>query len=489
MSKLIEALLARQYLLLILIALLLLVSGINTYSLRGSTEPREAGVAAEMLQDGDYVVPRLNGEKFLEKPPLSYWLQAASLRVFGYEPFAVRAPSILAGVLCVCLMFFAVERLLNSRELAWLAALLLLTMASFWMNARIAGQDVLLTLGVAITLFGFYFAHSCSLQKSAAQKYWWLLYALGVFVATFTKGVIGAAIPGFVIVVFLCVDAQVFQRGWRIGDWLRPMLFAMVGVVPLALWLFALYQQQGFGDVSTLLWANSFERFSGDYTRGAHSEPFYYYLKKLPETFAPWNLLLFAALWQMRKQIVRERNLAFFCCWLLAPYLLLSLSAGKRPTYLLMIYPAAAVLIALFMQGVLAQPLRARAWRRCVAAALALLAILYIGYGGMMLRRDKDADSMQAVFASLHELEQQGHTVILFQPIERVAGGARFYLQHSVAKLDDAVQLQALLERDRTAAILIADGDIAQLHDYRVLKSFLDQKRKYLIIAGALVTP
>lgn len=485
MSFVLDSLNRFRYPLLIAIALLLLCSGINSYSLRGSTEPREAGVAAEMLQDGDYVVPRLNGEKFLEKPPLSYWLQVASLRVFGYESFAARAPSILAGVLCVCLMFFAVEKLLNNRELAWFAALMLLTMASFWMNARIAGQDILLTLGVALTLFGFYFAHSLSFQTRAIQQRWWLLYAFGVFVATFTKGVIGAAIPGFVIVVFLCIDAAVFQRGWRLGDWLRPLLFAAIGVLPLALWLFVLYRQQGFGDVATLLWANSFERFSGDYTHGSHAEPFYYYLLKLPETFAPWNLLLFVALWQLRKQILRERNFAFFCCWLLVPYLLLSLSAGKRPTYLVMIYPAAAVLIALFLQQVFAQQ-RARVWRRFVAGALALLAILYIGYGAVMLRRDKDADSLQAVFASLREFEQQGHTVILFQPMERVAGGARFYLQHAVAQSDTAEQLQAALQSNPRAVALMGVSDADALRDYRTLASFLDQRRKYAIVAGAL---
>ncbi len=538
MSGMLDSLNRFRYPLLIAIALLLLCSGINSYSLRGSTEPREAGVAAEMLQDGDYIVPRLNGEKFLEKPTLSYWLQAASLRAFGYQPFAARLPSILAGVLCVCLMFFAVEKLLSSKELAWCAALLLLTMASFWMNARIAGQDILLTLGVAITLFGFYFAHSCSLPKNAEQKRWWLLYTAGVFVATFTKGVIGAVLPGFVIAVFLGIDAAVFKRGWRVGDWLRPLLFAVIGILPLALWLFVLYRQQGIGDVNTLLWANSFERFSGSYTHGAHSEPFYYYLQKLPETFAPWNVLLFVALWQLRKHIPRERNLAFFCCWLIAPYLLLSLSAGKRPTYLLMIYPAAAVLITLCVQQVrerrivvaswlwwfytvlfgaggvfvcvaawrehmrivaavfavllvplfllLIGALRAQAQQRFAALAFALLAITLTGYGGALLRHDKDAESLQSVFAYLRGLEGQGHTVILLQPIERVAGAARFYLRHGVAQSDEAGQVQAALQRDSTAVALVAAEEVEALHGCRVLADFLDQKRKYVVVAGAL---
>ena len=75
----------------------LLLGTLNCSDLSGSTEPREAGVAAEMLQSGDFLLPSLNGEPFLEKPPLSYWLQAASIDAFGYQALAPRLPSALAG--------------------------------------------------------------------------------------------------------------------------------------------------------------------------------------------------------------------------------------------------------------------------------------------------------------------------------------------------------------------------------------------------------
>lgn len=525
---------------LILIALLLLGGGINTYSLRGSTEPREAGIAAEMLQDSQYLVPRLNQRDFLEKPPLSYWLQAAALHTLGYQPLAVRFPSIAAGIACLCLVFFSLKRICANAELAWLGALSLLTMASFWMNARTAGQDALLTFGVALALFSFNFAHA------TPRRLPWITYALGISIATFTKGVVGLAVPGIVILSYLLIEAFAIERKFVWHHWWRPALFALIGLLPLLFWLFSLYQREGAAAVQQILWSNSVDRFAGDYQFGSHSEPFYYYLKKLPETFAPWNLLLFFALWQLRHEMRRDKNTLFFICWLAAPYVLLSLSAGKRPPYLLMIYPAAATLIALFVSNAMAsltqktQPaaiyrlallqtlvlsgiagfvvwhawklhlrgaaivlaifliavlitawrnLSTREWRQLSSYSLLVMLIVYTGYGAAMLQHEKRQDSPEAMFAHMRTLEHEGHTLVLFGPIERVAGAANFYLQHSIPALDDAAQLQTLLESDRTAAALVADSDLAQLHDYRVLANFLDQKRKYSIVASAAVTP
>ena len=64
------------FLALLLLALAILPAGLPRLDLYESTEPREAGVSAGMLQDNDYLLPRLNGQPFLEKPPLSYWLQS-----------------------------------------------------------------------------------------------------------------------------------------------------------------------------------------------------------------------------------------------------------------------------------------------------------------------------------------------------------------------------------------------------------------------------
>lgn len=473
-------LLNKPYLLLFGVAVLVLGLGLNSYSLRGSTEPREAGIAAEMLQDNNYLVPQLNGQEFLEKPPLSYWLQAASMRAFGYTPAAARLPSVAAGIATLLLVFFTVQRVTGASKSAWLAALFLLTMGSFWSNSRIAGQDVLLAFGIAAALSGFWLTRESTKREARSLILGWLLYAFGIFVATFTKGVVGLAVPGIVLLVFLVLEAVGFHRRFILANWLRPALFALLGLLPLVLWLYALYCVHGADYVREVVLTNSVDRFAGDYQRGSHAEPFYYYLKKLPETFAPWTLLVLVALWQLRQQIRSNKRLLFVVCWLLAPYLLLSLSAGKRPTYLLVIYPAAAILCALFIANL--KTLQPK-WQRAGAVAIGVLLVAYSAFGAVGLART-ESDSFDVAFAQLADLEAAGHATVLFNPSERISGAARFYLHHPVPEMREAEAVDALLRANPSLVVFLQRDDLVRLHDYRVLGEISHGKREYLIVAS-----
>ncbi|HEV8329927.1 MAG TPA: glycosyltransferase family 39 protein, partial [Steroidobacteraceae bacterium] len=64
-------------------------------------EPREHDIAYNMLQSGDVVVPQLAGAPFIEKPPLAYWVQSASMRLFGPSVVAARLPNLLWAALTV----------------------------------------------------------------------------------------------------------------------------------------------------------------------------------------------------------------------------------------------------------------------------------------------------------------------------------------------------------------------------------------------------
>ena len=47
-------------------------------------------IAREMAVSGDYLTPRLAGMKFLEKPPLFYWLESANIKLFGLNEWSLR---------------------------------------------------------------------------------------------------------------------------------------------------------------------------------------------------------------------------------------------------------------------------------------------------------------------------------------------------------------------------------------------------------------
>src|SRR5512144_968237 len=86
---------------LLALVLALLVFRLGAVPLVGPDEPRYTRVAIEMHRAGEWVTPTLQGEPWLEKPPLFYWLAGGAFSVFGETEAAARVPSVLAALLLV----------------------------------------------------------------------------------------------------------------------------------------------------------------------------------------------------------------------------------------------------------------------------------------------------------------------------------------------------------------------------------------------------
>lgn len=505
---------------LLLLASFFMLAGLNRMELRGSTEPREAGIAAYMLLSGDYLTPRLNGRPFLEKPPLSYWLQAASIAAFGDQPFAPRLPSALAGIGTVLLYLLrkpssTTGNAVDAEFTRILPGLILLTATSFWMTARTAGQDTLLAFGITLALLAYYLAHV------HGKTGHWLLYAGGLAIAVLTKGIVGIAIPAFIILAFLLHERFIEHRA-GLREWLRPCAYGALALLPFVLWLVALLHANGIAAVNEILIANSLGRFQGDYSQGAHAEPFYYYLKILPETFQPWLILLFVAVIRAFKTTEKSPFRVFMLCWIFAAYFLLTLSTGKRPSYLIMLYPAVALLVAgllndtrlkfagtqptktfftiarlhllcftlaalylaikiiktssviggcaflLLAAGLCFHGLRTLRTnqRRFFLVTAALLLATYYAYYSFVLPRAESGRSMRAVVGKLAEYRKAGRPIALYKPMERLEGGVSFYLHEQIPVAGNPSELNRLLAANPGVVLLATKGDpdISTLH-------------------------
>lgn len=516
----------RPGLLIALFACVLVLGGLNRFDLRESVEPREAGVAADMLLSQQFLVPTLNGRPFLEKPPLSYWLQAASMDAFGHEVFAPRIPSALAGIATVLLFVFFFRKSEQKDWLILLSGFFLITMESFWAHARMAGQDVLLAFGVSLSLLSFYFT------REDESKSLWPVFSTGIAVATLTKGVVGLAVPGVVILAYLLLEAFYLEKRLLLANWVSPLLFTLLGLLPFLAWLWFLYEAQGFDAVREVVWANSVGRFGGEYSQGAHAEPFYFYLKKIPETFQPWSLCLYIAIWQSARSSLNNRRVLFFLCWIVASYVLLSMSAGKRPSYLLMLYPPAAALLAHFVvslkQGtvpaasgkwltrvkwmaafqatiisaaalllvasllqvhahimaglvsVALLPLLVILWRSLpalrvfnfMASCGAAILIVYVGYYSLVVPHDDGKESPRQLMNRLADFAADGRPVALFQPIERIEGATSFYLQRRLPVIETAEELtRTLVDKPQTVVLVKQQGqlDLSEFRDEALL--------------------
>ncbi|QTD34197.1 ArnT family glycosyltransferase [Pseudomonas fluorescens] len=468
---------------LLLLAALLFFFALGNHQLQGSTEARVAGIAMEMHLDNDWVTPRLFGEPFLEKPPLSLWLDAGAMRIFGVSPWAVRLASAVAGLLSVMLLYAMLRRFERPKAIAWTAGVLLATMASYWSNVRGVGEDALLALGVTTALLAFFQAQRAPTPANS------LLFVVGIAIATLSKGVLGLAMPGVVIFAFLLVD-NLMDKRFKLTEWLRPGLLTALGLIPLLIWLAVLYQHGGAQAVREVLLTNSIGRFSGSFVEAGHYEPFYYYLAKLPQAFLPWNILVYLGLWHFRKELKANRYLLFFSLWIIAQFILLTLASSKRTVYLMSMTPAAAVIAAEYA-CVLFDRLKdhkngfvgriARHRQPLAAGILAVVIASYLGAAQWALPNADKHLSFLPLTEHIQSLQASGNQVALFQANERVGGASVFYTRSVLKGLDTDGQLREFLSAS-PSNIAVISGDSEPAAPLKVHKTMMVGRQAYYFV-------
>ena len=118
-------------------------------------EGMHAATSKDMILTGDWVTPRLNGEKFYDKPPLFNWLVALSFLIFGFTEFAARLPAALLGLGCVLFTYFLGRRMFNPLT-GLLGGLILATGGEFIGLSIAVVHDMVLTFCITLTLYFFY---------------------------------------------------------------------------------------------------------------------------------------------------------------------------------------------------------------------------------------------------------------------------------------------------------------------------------------------
>ncbi|MCK4981443.1 MAG: glycosyltransferase family 39 protein, partial [Victivallaceae bacterium] len=312
--------------------------------LAGGDEPRVAGIAAETFINGNWIEPKLNNKPFLEKPPLYFWADALSMQVFGRNAFAAKLPSAVAAFLGVLSLFALARGLGMSGFGALLSVVFLSTAAQYWNYGRKCMIDIFLAVFIAFAMWAFW--ELCQSKKAKNTSLCFIFFALMLGGAIFSKGLIGLAIPCSALFFYLAVDDFYIEKKFNLRRWIYLFIGAALSFIPISLWIWALYEKSGYDAVHTVVWTNNFGRFTGSHAE--HVEPFYYYAPKLFEQLQPWTILLPFALWFNIRKVWREKDnkALFMLCWLIIPYLLLMVSAGKRQVYVLPLYAAEILLIA-----------------------------------------------------------------------------------------------------------------------------------------------
>lgn len=343
-------------------------------------EPRYAIMAAEMLDTAAWTNLRMAGFHYYEKPPMGMWCTALSLEIFGRNAFAARLPSALAAFAMSALAGVMAARISGRRDVG-LAAF---AVQATTVGPMVMGGVVTLDAMFAAWVTGSLVALHGALSSIGAARARWLLMAGGCCgMAVLTKGFLGWAIPALAAGAFLS-----WERRWRELLWMPLPVFAqsLIVVLPVA-WLIHRSEPRFWEYFITV---EHLRRFS-DPDSNQHREPWWWLIALLPVGGVVWSLVWWQALQGVRSAVAWASGARFAFAWIVAPLLLLSLSAGKLPTYILPLYPAVSVLVALglvkaFESG-LRQSARGRAAGQSVLliAATAVVLAIFLGtaWGGL----------------------------------------------------------------------------------------------------------
>ena len=362
-------------------------------------EPRFAEASREMIERGDYVIPYFNDEYRFDKPPLTYWAQVASYKIFGQNDFAARFPSAVAAALIALSILAWGKRMADERVGFWAAIIFTLSLQVVE-HAKAAVADMWLVLFVTLAHWAGY-----ELVFRNGRWRWWFAFYLSLAFAFLAKGPIGW-VPVLTVTstIILLRERDLFRR-FKFG---RGMLLAFAIV---CLWgIPALVQTHGefFSiGIGRHVLGRSVTAMGG---HGARS--FWIYLALLPfffvtvfVSFFPWSLKLPWLVRQLREH--RDKIDIYLLSGIAVVFGIFTLVTTKLLHYTLPAFPLLALLLS---RRWLAAEMSTAFFKRtalvfgCICVALALLVTPLIGHffpSRELFRQARDYLKPEMKFAAL----------------------------------------------------------------------------------------
>jgi 4-amino-4-deoxy-L-arabinose transferase-like glycosyltransferase len=470
---------SQAWLALLIFTLALLILSVCGLELSGRDSPRVAGIAREMAVTSNYLIPRLNGEDFLEYPPLGYWPIALSLSMSkNPADFLAFLPVVFLGTGTV-LVTYLIGKKLAGEQIGLMAGFILSTMPAFITYHRHFRVDPALLFFIALSLYGFVAGY----QASKKRFLFIALFYLAMAGAFLSKGIIGAAIPLGTVVVFLIIKKDFIAMRKFL---LRPEF--LLFLLPVVLWGVSVWWFEGPEIIKEVI-RQSLWRFLSP--SADHAKPFYYYFTRVFLVPMPWTLLLLVLLWyrwgptHLREPFSHGTLLGFALVWSLTVFVGLSLATAKRTLYLGPIYPPFALLAALGWDRIREKFPRVK---RSEAYGLIVVFFVYIGIYLLFISPLERKESLRPVFEAVSSQRTKG-PVYLVNPSETTRGAAVFYLGKRIPVLKNQDVLSGRFE-DQPGTTLVIDS----LYDNDQLLSNLQTKgyrllsqRKYGKAAGVRV--
>lgn len=313
--------------------------------LNDTTEARYGEIARKMLETGNWITPQHDyGVPFWAKPPLSTWLSALSMKIFGVNEFAVRLPSVLLSI-GVLWLVWGLAKKRSGPVVAMLSVLILAGSLYFFLDAGAVMTDPSLLFCITLSLVAFWNAITYE------QKIWSYVFFVGLGLGLLAKG------PIVLVLVGVSVFFWVLFRGewvslWKRLPWITGTLLTLLIALPW--YLLAEYRTPGF--LNYFIVGEHIHRFltpgwTGDKYGMAHDEPWgTIWIYAIAGIF-PWSLLgggWLARHWKKTPVFCRDHDgwMSYLLICTLAPLLFFTFSSNIIYPYVLPVLPAYALFLA-----------------------------------------------------------------------------------------------------------------------------------------------
>ena len=339
-----------NYALLFLGCLIFHVVGTWSLPLIDRDEPRFAEASREMIERGDYIVPHFNNQLRLDKPPLAYWAQVASYKIFGQNDLAARFPSAVAAAL-VTLLILAWGSRIGGNRVGWWAAIIFTLSLQTFVHAKAAVADMWLVLFMTTAHWSAYELVRDRLwptdQASTLKHqtlFWWFVLYLSLALGFLAKGPIAwTPLLTLAAMKLLVRDVELAKRCKFVRGILLMLAIVALWGVPALIQTDGEFLRIGIGRHVV---GRSFGAMEG---HGANSLGIYllllpFYFVAIFASFFPWSIKLPS----LTKKLWRSRDKIdiYLITGAAIIFVIFSLIKTKLPHYTLPAFPLLSLLLA-----------------------------------------------------------------------------------------------------------------------------------------------
>lgn len=444
----------RREILLVALALILAFGFQGTRGLYESTEGRYAEAAREMIETGDWLVPRLDYEPHWSKPPLTYWTIAGGMLLLGENEWGARlAPAV--AYLVIVWAVFGLGAAMWGRRTAHAAALVYATAPLAVLGALAVSTDPILAMWEALAALAYWRTLDSRNADASGRSVilFWLFLGLGFL----TKG------PP----ALLTLLAVLIYHGWRratgraaprLASLPGLLLFAVVG---LGWYVLTAVREEGL--LAHLVRREVVDRVAS--TRFHRNSEWYHavliillpfvlglgaWLGFVPRIWKAWRRRIAGSSWW--REVARRDAVLFCVVWAAAPLIVLCLSKSRLPLYVLPFLPAPALLLG---RGITGLGLLSRRPRAPYIVALLTAAVL-LGAKGIAGRHESSSN-IRPVYHYLTSVAGERPSAYAYELSQEY--GLMFYLQGRMTRVSrDPGEPWAALDRRELLAGLSDAG-------------------------------